>query len=68
MSHTYEALEPTRENYNPLQAATAYAAPVESAEPHHRAAAYETPAQSGGAPVQPLRPAVMYERPTRQPE
>lgn len=63
--HAFEALEPTRENHNPLQA---YSAPVESSEPLHRAAAYETNAQSGGAPVQPLRPTVAYERPTRPSE
>ncbi|PWK85470.1 hypothetical protein C8D88_10698 [Lentzea atacamensis] len=68
MSHTFEALEPTRENYNPLQAHTAYSAPAEASEPLQRAAAYETTAQSGGAPVQPLRPAVIHERSTRPSE
>ncbi|MET8762364.1 hypothetical protein [Lentzea sp. NPDC004782] len=72
MSHTFEA--PARENYNPLQAYSA-ADPVQESynplvggEPIQQAAAYETPAQSGGAPVQPLRPAVSHERPNRQPE
>jgi uncharacterized protein YukE len=61
----FEALEPTRENLNPLQSHTAYAGFEAPAEP---AAAYEAVAQSGGAPVQPLRPAVSHERPTRPSE
>ncbi|GGU57686.1 hypothetical protein [Lentzea flava] len=64
----FEVPEADRENHNPLQARTAYAsfeAPVEAAEP---AAAYETTAQSGGAPVQPLRQTVAHERSVRPSE
>jgi len=69
MSHTFEALQPTQESYNPLQARTAYSS-VEAtpAEPVQYAAGYEAVAQSGGAPVQPLRPTVAHERPTRPSE
>jgi len=67
MSHTFEALEPTRESYNPLQARTAYSS-FEAAEPMQSAAAYEAPTQSGGAPVQPLLPTVAHERPTKPTE
>ncbi|MEV6236258.1 hypothetical protein [Lentzea sp. NPDC051838] len=61
MSQTFEALEPTRESYNPLQARTAYSG-FEAAEPMQSATAWDTTAQSGGAPVRPNA----AERPTRQ--
>ncbi|MEU0883180.1 hypothetical protein ABZ345_31610 [Lentzea sp. NPDC005914] len=69
MSHTFEALQPAQESYNPLQARTAYSS-VEAtpAEPVQYAAGYDAVAQSGGAPVQPLRPTVAHERPTRPSE
>jgi hypothetical protein len=70
MSHTFEA-PAARESYNPLQAHSV-ADPVQEGynplvadEPIQQAAAYDTLAQSGGAPVQPLRPTVAHERPTR---
>lgn len=71
MSHTFEAPEPVREGYNPLQAYSV-ADPVQGGYnplieggPAQQAAGYDTLAQSGGAPVQPLRPTAANERPTR---
>jgi len=70
LSHTFEA-PAARESVNPLQAYSV-AEPVQESynplvadEPIQRAAAYDTLAQSGGAPAQPLRPTVAYERPKR---
>jgi hypothetical protein len=62
MSHTFEALEPTRENYNPLQARTAYSGFEAPAGPMQSAASWDTTAQSGGAPLR----RTSVERPAEQ--
>lgn len=79
-SHVFQTLEPTQahapsyERLQPVQSYAAFEAPVEEGynplqapEAPHGGAAYETGAQAGSAPAQPLRPAVAHERPTRQP-
>ncbi|WP_231114855.1 WXG100 family type VII secretion target [Lentzea aerocolonigenes] len=59
---TFEALEPARENYNPLQARTAYSGFEAPAEPMQSASSWDTTAQSGGAPLR----RTSVERPAEQ--
>jgi hypothetical protein len=73
-SHVFQTLEPTQSQvaYSAPAAYSGFEAPAEGGynplmaqEQFSPATAYEADAQAGGAPVQPLRPTVAHERPTR---